>query len=198
MGGCGCLPIKNKLMQNRFIIIIGLILCVYSVQAQVFISNKTTVSFFSETPLENIEATNSKSSSLLNIKDMQVVFQIPVKAFEFEKDMMKVHFNENYLETEKYPKASFNGNINEDVDLSKDGTFKVTVTGKLLIHGVERERTMVGTIIRKGKDVSLEGQFQVILSEHNVKIPKVVIANIAEVIEVKVSATYKPYVKKKK
>ncbi|MBL4577836.1 MAG: YceI family protein [Flavobacteriales bacterium] len=111
---------------------------------------------------------------------------------------MREHFNENYLETEKYPKASFNGNINEDVDLSKDGTYEVTVTGKLLIHGVEKQRTMTGTIIREGDDISLKGQFQVTLSDHSIRIPKVVIANIAEVIDVKVSARYKPYIKKNK
>ena len=63
---------------------------------------------------------------------------------------MEEHFNENYLETEKYPKASFNGNINEEVDLSKDGTYEVTATGKLLIHGIEKERTLTGTITRNG------------------------------------------------
>jgi len=185
-------------MKNIFITLIVCASFLGAARAQVFISDNTAISFFSETPLENILAANSKSSSLLNIKDKQVVFQIPVKAFEFEKDLMREHFNENYLETEKYPKASFNGNINEDVDLSKDGTYEVTVTGKLLIHGVEKQRTITGTIIREGDDISLKGQFQVTLSDHSIRIPKVVIANIAEVIDVKVSARYKPYIKKNK
>ena len=183
-------------MKNALTIMV-LTLCLCHAKAQVFISSSSEISFFSEAPMENIEAKNVKSSSMLNTKAKQLVFQIPIRGFDFEKDLMEEHFNENYLESEKYPKASFNGNINEDVDLSKDGTFEVTVTGKLLIHGVEKERTLTGTITKKGNEISLIGEFKIILADHKIKIPKVVIANIAEEIDVKVAVTYKPYEKKK-
>lgn len=181
----------------KVILFTVMLMCTQFVQAQIFKSTSTDISFFSETLLENIEAKNSLSASMLNLKDNQLVFQIPIKGFNFEKNLMQEHFNENYLESEKFPKASFNGNINEDVDLSKDGTFDITATGILMVHGIEKERTLTGTIIRKGDEISLIGEFQIELKEHKIKIPKVVIANIAEVIDVKVSATYKPYEKKK-
>ena len=167
-------------------------------QAQLFISSSTEISFFSATPLEDIEAINSRSSSLINTKDRQIVFQIPMRGFIFDKDLMQEHFNENYLESDKYPKASFNGNVIEDVDLSKDGTYQVTAKGILDIHGVEQERTLKGVIVKKGDIITLIGEFTIVLKDHNIKIPKIVIANIAEEVIVKVSATYKPYVKKKK
>ncbi|MBL4658264.1 MAG: YceI family protein [Flavobacteriales bacterium] len=182
---------------KRTLSILALVLCFLNIDAQIFKSTSTDVSFFSETPLENIEAKNTLSGSMINIKDKQLVFQIPIKAFKFKKDLMEEHFNENYLESEKYPKASFNGNFNEDVDLTVDGTYELTATGILLVHGVEQERTLSGTLIRKGDEISLTGTFQIMLEDHKIKIPKVVIANIAEVIDVKVAATYKPYVKKK-
>lgn len=182
---------------KQLLLIIGYLTFFSSAEAQIFKSTSTDVYFFSETPLENIEARNVLSASMINLKDKQLVFQIPIKGFKFEKDLMEEHFNENYLESEKYPKASFNGNINEDVDLSVDGSYEVTATGVLNVHGVEKERTLKGVIVRKGDKISVTGAFIIELKEHKIKIPKVVIANIAEVIDVKVAATYKPYVRKK-
>ena len=94
---------------KKAVIIIGLTLCLYGSRAQVFISSSSKISFSAETSMENIEAKNVKSSSMLNTKANQLVFQIPIRAFKFEKNLMEEHFNENYLESEKYPKASFNG-----------------------------------------------------------------------------------------
>jgi len=183
-------------MKNALTIII-LTLCLCHAKAQLFISSSSEISFFSEAPMENIEATNLNSASMLNIAAKQLVFQIPIKGFEFDKDLMQEHFNENYLESDKYPKASFNGNINEDVDLAKDGTYEVTATGNMLIHGVEQEQTIAGKITVNGNMITLAGECKVNLADHKVKIPKVVFANIAEEIDIKVAVTYKPYEKTK-
>ena len=147
--------------------------------------------------MENIEAMNKKSSSLLNTKTKQLVFQVPIGAFEFEKDLMKEHFNENYMETEKFPKATFNGTILDGASFDKDGIYPTKVVGKFTVHGVEKERTMEGEIVIKDGVISLNAKFTVLLSEHNVDIPKVVVKNIAEEVLVKVKAEYKPYEKKK-
>mgnify|MGYP001557782501 CR=1 FL=1 len=165
------------------------------VNAQVYTAKSSGISFFSEAPMENIEAVNKKSSSLLNTKTKQVVFQIPIPAFEFKKDLMKEHFNENYMESEKYPQASFNGKINEEIDFSKNGAYTASATGKLLIHGVEKERTLKGEITIKEGSISLKGDFTVVIADHNIKIPKVVIKNIAEEVLVKVKVEYQPYTK---
>ena len=96
----------------------------HSAISQVYVASSIEISFFSEAPQEDIEAFNKKSSSLLNTKTNQLVFQIPIGAFDFKKDLMKVHFNENYMETEKYPKATFDGTLTVGVVFDKDGTYK--------------------------------------------------------------------------
>jgi len=185
------------MIKNRIYLLVLLLVLTYSIQAQVFVSSSTEIDFFSEAPMENIEAVNKKSSSLLNTKTNQLVFQVPIGAFEFEKDLMKEHFNENYMETDKFPKATFNGNLLQGVDFGKDGTYSAKAIGKFTIHGVEKERTMEGEIVIREGVISLSAKFIVLLSDHNVAIPKVVVKNIAEEVLVKVKADYKPYEKKK-
>ncbi len=168
----------------------------HSAISQVHVASSSEISFFSEAPQENIEALNKKSSSLLNTKTKQLVFQVPIGAFDFKKDLMKEHFNENYMETEKYPKAIFDGTIMEGVDFSKDGTYKTQVSGKLTIHGVTKDRSIDGEITIKEGAISLKSQFTVKLEEHNVAIPKVVVLKISEEVLVTIKAAYSPYKKK--
>ena len=165
-------------------------------RGQVYIAKKSEIGFFSEAIMENIEAVNKRSSSLLNTKTGQFVVQIPIGAFEFEKDLMKEHFNENYMETEKFPKATFNGTIKGDIDFKKDGTYPAKAEGKLTIHGVEKERSFEGNIVVKEGVISLSCEFTVKLAQHNIAIPKVVVKNIAEEVQVKIKADYSPYEKK--
>ena len=173
-----------------------IVLSAYYVAGQVFIAKSIAVRFFSEATIENIDATNMRVSSLLDTSTKQLVFQIPITAFEFDKDLMKEHFNENYLESEKFPKGSFDGKINEDIDFGKAGVYKASVTVILKIHGVDRERTINGEITIVDGVISLSGKFIVVLQDHNVKIPKILISNVAEEVEVTIQATYRPYKKK--
>jgi hypothetical protein len=165
--------------------------------AQVYIAKNSEISFFSEAIMENIEAVNHKASSLLNTETGQLVFKVPIGAFEFEKDLMKEHFNENYMETEKFPKGSFNGSLNGDLDYTKDGTYPAKAVGKLVIHGIEKERTMEGIVVVKDGSISLVCEFKVKLADHDIAIPKVVVKNIAEEVLVKLKADFSPYEKKK-
>ncbi|MES2779940.1 MAG: YceI family protein, partial [Bacteroidota bacterium] len=93
-------------------------------------------------------------------------------------------FNEKYIESEKYPKSTFKGKINEDVDLTKDGEYKVTVTGKLNIHGVELERTIPGILVVKDGVITISSKFKVKEVDHKIEIPTLVVAKIAEEIDV--------------
>ena len=165
--------------------------------AQVYIAKNSEISFFSEAIMENIEAVNHKSSSLLNTKTGQLVFKVPIGAFEFEKDLMKEHFNENYMETEKFPQSTFKGAISGDIDYTKDGTYPAKAVGKMVIHGIEKERTMEGNIVVKDGAISLESEFIAKLADHDIAIPKVVVKNIAEEVLVKIKADFIPYEKKK-
>lgn len=165
-------------------------------RAQLYTANESNVSFFSEAPLENIEAKNTKVSSFLNTANSEVMFIVHVRGFEFQKDLMKEHFNEKYMESDKYPTSTFKGKINEAIDFTKDGTHSVTATGKLTIHGVEREINAPGTVtIEKGK-INMKSEFRVPLKGFNITVPKLVFQNIAEVISIKVNTNYIPYKKK--
>lgn len=164
----------------------------------VYISTNSTVSFFSETPVENIDATSNQVVGALNVSTKTVFFKAKMTTFTFKKALMQEHFNENYVESEKYPNATFNGAVNENVDLRKEGTYAVTVTGKFNLHGIEKERTIPGTITVKGETIAVSCEFDVKLSDHEIKIPTVVVKNIAEVVKVKVQANMLPSKSEKK
>lgn len=158
-----------------------------AVQAQVYSTSSGVISFFSSTPVEDIQAKSDKVLAVMNAK-REVAFSISNTSFQFPNKLMQEHFNEKYMESEKYPTSTFKGKINEDIDLTKDGEHKVTVTGKLNIHGVELERTIPGTIIIKDGVIQLISDFKVKVTDHKIEIPKLVVAKIAEEIAVKVDA----------
>ncbi|MBC6365227.1 YceI family protein [Algoriphagus sp. AK58] len=142
------------------------------------------VSFFSDTPLETIEAVNKKSGAIINTTSQEIAVQMKITDFVFPNKLMQEHFNENYMESEKYPTASFKGKIKEQVDLSKAGTYPVTAEGSLSIHGVTKPVTVKGTIISSGNDLKLDFKFQVKPEEYKIEVPSLVITKIAELIDV--------------
>ena len=130
----------------------------------------------------------------MNTSNGQVFFKATIKGFIFESATMQEHFNETYMESEKFPYAEFKGFINEKVDYTKDGTTEISVTGKLAIHGVEKERTIKGKITVKGKEISIECKFDVKVKDHNITVPELMFQKIAETVEVKLNATLVPKV----
>src|SRR5690606_20642064 len=126
-------------MKNPILILI--LLLGINIQAQIYTAKpgSTMISFFSEAPLENIEAVNKSATIVLKTSDNDLQMSISIQNFKFKNALMEEHFNENYMETNKYPKAVFRGKINEKVDYAKEGEQKVSVTGKMEIHGVTRE-----------------------------------------------------------
>jgi polyisoprenoid-binding protein YceI len=162
------------------------------VSAQKYFTKNGTISFFSETPLENISADNSQVVSVLNTQNGELNFSLLIRNFHFKKALMEEHFNENYMESDKLPKATFKGTISDPskVDYSRDGTYNTTVSGDLTIHGVTHKITAPGTITVKGGNISANSKFAVKPADYNISIPKIVRENIAETIEVTVSCTY--------
>ena len=163
--------------------------------AQVYTVKEGNVSFFSEAPLENIEAHNANPGALINTSTREIAFIIPIRKFVFRKALMQEHFNEKYMESDKYPMATFKGKVNEAVDLTKDGENKVTATGKMTIHGVERDLTCPGKLIVKNGEISLESDFNVQVKDYNISIPQLMFQNIAESIAVKIRILFIPYKK---
>jgi hypothetical protein len=163
--------------------------------AQIYMAKTCTISFFSEAPIENIEAVNKSAQPVLNTSTGDIQVRVPIKGFKFEKPLMEEHFNENYMETEKFPTATFKGKINEKVDFTKDGETNVTVTGMMNIHGVEKEKTITGTLTVKGNQIILNTKFNIVVAEYGIKIPNMYVKNIGETVETKLSAVLEPYKK---
>lgn len=161
--------------------------------AQIFMGKTCEISFFSEAPIENIEAINKSAQPVLNSATGDIQVRVPIKGFKFEKALMEEHFNENYMETEKYPTATFKGKINEKVDYTKDGEYPVTATGIMKIHGVEKEKTINGTLTVKGNQVILNSKFNIVVAEYGIKVPSMYVKNIGETIETKINAVLEPY-----
>jgi hypothetical protein len=181
------------------IIFLSLILfCTCFAKAQLYSSKEGIVSFFSEAPLENIDATNKNVSSFLNLTTDEVLFLLPIRGFKFDKDLMEEHFNEKYMESDKYPNATFKGKINEKGVIGKPGIHNITVTGKLTIHGVEKEITVPGVVITAEDTIKVRCLFNISLKDYKVAIPKLVFQNIAETVAVKVNAAYTIYRKDEK
>ncbi len=109
---------------------------------------------------------------------------------------MEEHFNENYMETEKYPKAVFKGRINETIDHTKDGENKVSVTGKLEIHGVTKEVTLNGTLTKEGNEFKIHCKTRIKVTDYNIKVPSMYVKNIAEEVDVTFITTLEPFQKK--
>ena len=157
--------------------------------AQKYMTKAGTIKFFSETPMEKIEATNRQVNSALDFSTGNFVFKVLIRGFEFEKALMQEHFNENYMESEKFPNSTFNGKITniKDVNLGKDGVYKVVVEGDLAMHGVTNKVKVNGTVEVKGGKVLGKAVFNVSPKDYNIAIPKAVINNIAEAIQVDVN-----------
>ncbi len=163
--------------------------------AQIFTAKSGEASFFSEAPLENIDAKTKSVNSILNTSSKEVVYIIPITTFQFQKALMQEHFNEKYMESNKYPDAKYRGKINEELDFTKNGTYSVTSAGILTIHGVDKNHTEKGTITIKGDSIFVESQFNVLLKDHKIQIPTIMTKKIAEQVLVKIKAAYVPYKK---
>ena len=171
-------------------IILAALLLTTTAFSQRYMTRTGRVTFFSSTPMENIEAVNNEAACAVDSKSGDVAFQVPVKSFKFEKALMQEHFNENYMESDKYPKAEFKGKITNisAVNFSKDGRYDVTASGKMTIHGVTRDVSAPATITVQGGNITGASKFRVRTSDYGIKIPGVVAGKIAQEIEVTVNS----------
>ncbi|WP_207491854.1 YceI family protein [Aridibaculum aurantiacum] len=179
-------------MKYIFILLAAIGLTATTVNAQKVYSTKNgKISFYSKAPLEDIEAQNSEVESKLAAATGQVVFTLLIKGFQFENQLMEDHFNENYLESSKYPKSNFKGYVTniKSIDLNKDGSYPAKVKGELTIHGVTKPLETDGTLEVKGGKVTAKARFPVKLKDHNIG-GSMVGKKIAETIVVDVNCQY--------
>lgn len=138
---------------------------------------------------ERVEATNRTATCVVDVQSGAIQFAMLMKGFEFERALMQEHFNENYIESHKFPKAEFKGKIkdNHEIDYSKDGTYKAKVKGDLTIHGETKEVEAEGKFIVKGGKITAEADFSVKLSDFKISIPGLVADKIAKTAKITVS-----------
>lgn len=164
--------------------------------AEKYFTKEGHIKFHSETAVETIEADNYKSTSVLDLESGAMEFAVLIKAFEFEKALMQEHFNENYMESDEFPKSKFKGTITNlgDVNFAEAGTYTVKVAGDLTIHGETNPVETEGTL-EVGKDGSIKAlsSFIVKPADYGIKIPAVVVENIAEELTVSVDLDYQPF-----
>jgi polyisoprenoid-binding protein YceI len=164
---------------------ISLIFISFSGFSQLYLGKAGETSFYSEAPLENITAVNKQVTAALKVETGDVAVKMQMNQFQFPNKLMQEHFNENYMESSKFPTGTFTGKIQEKIDFTKDGIYDVTTKGNLTIHGVKKERTITGKLTIKGTTLTLVSNFDVKLVDHKIDIPTIVFAKIAEVIAVK-------------
>lgn len=182
-------------MKKLFLIIALLGISFLGFGQEIYSSKNLSVNFYSSTPVEDIEAITKNGTGVFDEKKKEFVFLIKIRSFTFDKSLMQEHFNENYMESDKYPNAQFNCKFSEAIDFTKDGTYKINATGKLNIHGVERERTITGTIIVKDGTFIVSSEFDVLCKDHEIKIPTLLTQKIAENIKVKVYGEFTKFKK---
>lgn len=183
------------------ITLLSFFLCIAGISTPIFLyaqssfyqTTKAQVNFYSSAPVEDIEATSNAGVSVLNTKNGSMSFRVNMRTFQFEKALMQEHFNENYMESEKFPTASFKAQFIENINMGSTNLQKLILKGTLTIHGVSKEREIPVTVnVSEDKQkIMLESEFKVACKDHDIRIPKLLWENIAEIIEVKVELEYK-------
>ena len=178
---------------KQFFVLVSLVFIALSTRSQErLLTRSGFISFYSDAPLEKIEANTRTAASVLDKKTGQVEFSVLIKSFSFRKALMQEHFNENYLESDKFPKSVFIGRINDvsKVDFDKDAEYAVTVTGQLTIHGVTRTVTTPAILTVKNRVTIANATFNISLTDYKISIPSLVKDKISETVKISVTLEY--------
>lgn len=157
-----------------------------------FLTKEGYVSFFSHSIVEDIKADNNQVLSIIDTTTRKVAVQMLMRSFMFEKALMQEHFNQNYVESYKYPKATFSGEIMNFEDLNDENT-ETEIVGELTVHGETKEISTKANITMENGEIVLKGDFNVEVADFNIKIPAIVRNNIAKTIKVTFELHHKPY-----
>jgi polyisoprenoid-binding protein YceI len=181
-------------MKKTFFLLMAVAFTIQIGYSQKHFTRDGKISFYSEAPLEKIEAHNAKATSVIDTENGRMEFAVLIKGFQFEKALMQEHFNENYMESNEYPKATFKGQIDDlsAVDFSKDGEYEVQVSGEMTIHGVTQPLKAPGTIVVQNGELSAKASFDLTVADYKIEIPAIVREKIAKVVSVVVEMDYEP------
>lgn len=179
---------------KHLILLALLTLTVSSASAQKYMTKNGFISFFSHTPMEDIKAENNQVAGVIDTSTGEIVFQALIKSFHFDRALMEEHFNENYMESDKFPKATFKGKITDlkSVDFKKNGAYEVVVEGDLTIRDVTKKMSVKGTVEVVTGGLNANAKFIISPEDFDIQIPAVVREKIAKTVEVNVAMKYAP------
>ena len=183
---------------KRLSVLLFLMIIVTAANAQKFMTKNGYIGFFSHTPMEDIKGDNNQVASVLDITTGELVFQVLIKSFHFDRALMEEHFNENYMESDKFPKSSFKGKITNlsSVNFAKNGTYDVTIDGDLSIRDATNKITTNGKIEIQNGELVATSKFNISPEDYKITIPSVVKDKINKNLEVTVSIKYSPLASK--
>lgn len=180
---------------KKSILLFLLLLSVQNLFAQRFyLSNSSQIKFFSEAMLENISANNQRANAVIDFEKQEIAVKIPMRDFIFPVKLMQEHFNENYVESSKFPYATFKGFFSKKIDLSQSRKTSFSVSGTMTIHGVSKMEIIQGkiTVDTPHKSIIIEADFNVKLDDYNIGVPTVVMYKIAENMSVNAQFSLSP------
>lgn len=182
------------LKKNMILMLTLLMWATLSFTQDKFYTKTGRINFFSKAPLEDIEGKNKTVTAVMDTKTGAIQFAVQMKGFEFEKQLMQQHFNENYVESDKFPKAEFKGTItnNSEINYTADGTYTAKVKGRMTIHGVTKNVETTGTLKVSGGKIDASSVFNVFISDYNIRIPAVVKDKVSNTIKVVVDCRLEP------
>jgi polyisoprenoid-binding protein YceI len=166
-----------------------------AVKAQdIYLTRNGQIEFHAGTSVEDVDAVNNEVTSMVNTKTGEIAFNVLIKSFHFKRALMEEHFNENYLESSKIPKATFKGKVVDlsTVNFAKDGSYKTNVTGELNLHGVSQTVTMPATVTVGGGKIRGQASFKIKPEDYKIVIPSLVQDKVAKVIDIIVDCQYEP------
>jgi polyisoprenoid-binding protein YceI len=182
------------MFRNNFLTLTLLLFAISAHTQDKYFTKTAKIDFFSNAPLEDIEGKNKTGSAVLDIKTGSLQFSVLMQGFEFDKALMQEHFNENYVESNKFPKAEFKGSIinNADINYQKAGTYNAKVKGTMTLHGVTKDLETTATFKVNDDNLKAESIFSLLLSDYNIKRPGVVKDKISNTIKVTIDAKLDP------
>lgn len=177
---------------KKYLCLLFICACIFSQAQNRLLCRTASVKFVSTTPLENIEATNNSGLSVIDTESGKIEFAVLLKGFAFRNALMQEHFNENYMESDKFPRAVFKGsieNISKDI-FTKEGNYPITIKGEMLLHGKAKPISIQANISNQKSGIIGECNFEILPSDYDIQIPKLVADKIAQRVTVVVKAIY--------
>lgn len=176
------MKIKRLPVQVLFIILLVLGFTNVCASQDRYKLKSSRIRFVSEAPQENIEADNLDGIGIVDFDKKSFTFRVPIASFKFKRRLMQEHFNENYMESEKYPNGTFKGVLEGTYNLRVNGVYALKAVGNLDIHGVSQRRIIPCTLTVKNGTYNISSDFIVKLDDHDIKVPSVVFNKISEEI----------------